>query len=52
MIYNNSTIKAILSKNDTDLIVAIQSYKTESYDQAALIQLYLYSPKLYYNFES
>lgn len=52
MIYNNSTIKAVLSKNDTDLIIAIQSYKTKSYDQAALIQLYLYSPKLYYNFES
>lgn len=52
MLYNNSTIKAVLSKNDTDLIIAMQSYKMGAYNQAALIQLYLYSPKLYYNFES
>lgn len=52
MIYNNSTIKAVLSKNDTDLIITMQSYKMGAYSQAALIQLYLYSPKLYYNFES
>lgn len=52
MLYNNSTIKAVLSKNDTDLIITMQSYKMEAYGQAALIQLYLYSPKLYYNFES
>lgn len=52
MIYNNSTIKAVLSKNDTDLIITMQSYKMGAYSQTALIQLYLYSPKLYYNFES
>lgn len=52
MLYNNSTIKAVLSKNDTDLIITMQSYKMGAYSQAALIQLYLYSPKLYYNFES
>ena len=52
MLYNNSTIKAVLSKNDTDLIITMQSYKMGAYNQAALIQLYLYSSKLYYNFES
>lgn len=26
MLYNNSTIKAVLSKNDTDLIITMQSY--------------------------
>lgn len=52
MLYNNSTIKTVLSKNDTDLIITMQSYKMGAYSQTTLIQLYLYSPKLYYNFES
>lgn len=30
----------------------MQSYKMGTYSQTAMMQLYLYSPKLYYNFES
>lgn len=49
---NDAVIKAVLSKNDTDLIITMQSYKMDTYKQAALIQIYLYSPKLYKTYES
>lgn len=51
MIHNDIIIKAMLSKNNTDLIITMQSYKMDSYDQTAMIQLYLYSPKLYHKCE-
>ena len=43
---NDAIIKAILSKNDTDLIITMQSYKMDTCKQAVLVQVYLYSPKL------
>jgi len=49
---NDAIIKAVLSKNDTDLIITIQSYKMDTYKQTALVQIYLYSPKLYNAYES
>lgn len=49
---NDAVIKAVLSKNDTDLIITMQSYKMDTYKQAVLVQVYLYSPKLYNTYES
>lgn len=49
---NDAVIKAVLSKNDTDLIITIQSYKMDTHKQAVLVQVYLYSPKLYNTYES
>lgn len=51
MIHNDIIIKALLSKNNTDLITTMQSYRMDSYDQTAMMQLYLYSPKLYHKCE-
>lgn len=51
MMYNDIIIKALLSKNNTDLIITMRSYKMDSYDQTAMIQLYLYNPKLYHKCE-
>ena len=48
---NDAVIKAVLSKNDTDLIITMQSYKMDTYKQAVLVQVYLYSPKLYNTYE-
>lgn len=49
---NDAVIKAVLSKNDTDLIITMQSYKMDTHKQAVLVQIYLYSPKLYNTYES
>lgn len=54
MIKNKSLIHAVISKNDTDLLITIASHngklhKDDLQNKFAYIQVYIYNPKLYYN---